>query len=272
MLTALRALAAAVLVAVALGASGCGTETVDPATIADAAEATERAGGAKLSIEGEGSARGQTVDISGTGEMDEQGRSEMVMEVPGRGSMRQVFADYVVYQSMPGVEEQFGEEWMKMDLRRAYEQIGIDIDLLAGPGGNDPRQMLAQMKNAAGEIEKVGTEDVRGVETTHYKGDVDLRKSIERLPADKRAAAERSVEKIIEISGTEGYPMEAWIDEKNLVRRLRMELSMNNPALGGKLDMEFTMDLFDYGKPVTIELPDDEDSVDLTDQVAAQLE
>lgn len=252
-------------------ASGCGTDSVDPATVADAAEASTAAGGAKLTIEGEGTAQGQSIDVSGTGEMDAKGASEMKMDVPGAGTMRQVFADYVLYQQMPGLEEQFGKEWAKTDLRRAYQQIGVDLDLLEQPGGNDPRQMLRQMKNASGEIEEVGSEKVRGVETTHYRGDIDLRKSIERLPEDKRAEAERSMEKVIELSGSDGFPMEVWIDEKKLVRRLRMKMSLDNPALGGKIEMDTTMELFDYGTPVEIEVPADDEVKDLTDVVAQQL-
>lgn len=254
-------------------ALGCGNETVEPSTIAKAADATGSAGSAKLSIEGEGSAKGQTVDIEGTGEMDAAGRSEMEMELPGgAGTMHQVFDRYVVYQQIPGLEEQIGEEWMKIDLVRAYRQIGVSLDLLQQPGGQDPRQMLEQMKNASGEIEKLGTEEVRGVETTHYKGDIDLRKSIERVPAAKREEARRSMEKVIEITGSDGFPMEAWIDEKDLVRRMRMKMSINNPALGGKMDMDITMELFDYGTPVSIDVPDEDDVADLTDTVAQQLE
>lgn len=270
----MRAVTASLLSALAVaGFSGCGAETVDPATIAKAADATGSAGSAKIAIEGEGSAKGQTVDIPGTGEMDEAGRSFMEMELPGgAGTMRQVFDRYVVYQQVPGLEEQYGKEWMKIDLVRAYKQVGVSLELLQQPGGQDPRQMLAQMKNTAGKIEKLGTEEVRGVETTHYKGDIDLRKSVERVPAAKRDEAKRSIEKVIEMSGSDGFPMEVWIDEKDLVRRMRMKMSINNPALGGKMDMDITMEMFDYGTPVSIETPDEDEVEDLTDLVAQELE
>lgn len=80
------------------------------------------------------------------------------------------------------------------------------------------------------------------------------------------------MEKIIEITGSDGFPMEVWIDEKDLVRRMRMQMSINNPALGGKMDMDLSMDLFDYGTPVSIDVPDEDDVADLTDTVAQQLE
>ncbi|HEX8743658.1 MAG TPA: hypothetical protein VF712_11035 [Thermoleophilaceae bacterium] len=269
----IRAALAALLCALAAAvASGCGTDTVDPATVAEAAEATSAAGGAKIELEGTVSARGQTVDISGTGEMDEKGRSAMEMELPGgAGTMRQVFAGYVLYQQLPGIEEQLGKEWMKIDLVRAYRQVGVTLDLLQQPGGQDPRQMLAQLRNASGAIEKLGTEEVQGAETTHYKGDIDLRKQVDRVPAARRDEARRSVEKLIDISGTEGYPMEVWIDDEKLVRRMRMKLSINNPAFGGKIGMDVTMEMSGYGSPVHIAVPPDEQVKDLTDTVARQL-
>ncbi|HEX8646778.1 MAG TPA: hypothetical protein VF715_07735 [Thermoleophilaceae bacterium] len=269
----LRALVAALLCAlVAAVASGCGTETVGIEAIADAAEASASAGGARLEIEGTGEARGQEFDLSGHGVMDAQGNSEMEMELPGgAGTMKQVFRRFVVYQQMPGLEQQIGAEWMKLDLREAYRRIGVDLELIQQPGGNDPRQMLTQMKNASDEVEKVGTEEVRGEKTTHYKADVDVRKSIERLPPARRAEAKEDVEKVIDVSGLESFPMEVWIDDKDLVRRLHMKMSLNNPAFGGKMDMDMTMELFDYGTPVTIDVPAGDEVKDMTAVVAQQL-
>jgi hypothetical protein len=269
-----RALVAALLCALAAAvASGCGgTETVSLETVAAAADASTAAGGARLTISGDASAQGQTFDVNGTGVMDEKGNSEIEMELPGgAGEMKQVFQRFVVYQQMPGIEEQFGKEWMRIDLREAYRRIGVDLDLIQQPGGNDPRQMLEQMKNASDGIEKVGSEEVRGVETTHYKADLELRRIAERVPAARRAEAERAIDKVIEISGSDGYPMEVWIDEKKLVRRIRMDMALNNPAFGGEMDMDITMELFDYGTPVSIDVPGDDEAKDLTGLVADQL-
>jgi hypothetical protein len=205
--------------------------------------------------------------------MDEKGGSDFKMELPGgAGTMRQVTTDkLVMYQQIPGAEEQFGKEWTRIDMVEAYRQIGVDLKLVQAPGGQDPRQALAQLKYAAGEIEKVGTEEIRGTETTHYKGDVDLRKSIEQVPAAKRDDAKRAIDKIIEISGSEGFPMDVWIDGDKLVRRIRMQMTLNNPAFGGEMDMDMTMEMFDYGTPVTIDVPSDDEAEDLTGQVAQQL-
>lgn len=268
-----RALVAALLCAiVAAVASGCGTEDVGVEPIAEAAEATSAAGGSRFVATGTSSAQGQTFDVNGEGRTDARGNSEMELELPGgAGTMKQVLYDWVMYQQIPGMEQQLGAEWTKVDLREAYRAAGVDIELFLPPGGNDPKQWLEQMRKTSDKVEEVGTEEVRGVETTHYKADLELRKAVDHVPAARRAEAERAIDKIIEISGSEGYPMEVWIDDKKLVRRMRMDAEMNNPAMGGKIDIDMTMELFDYGTPVSLDVPDDDEVKDLTDAVAQQL-
>jgi hypothetical protein len=268
-----RALVAALLCALAAAvASGCGTEDVGIEPIAEAAEATSTAGGSRFVASGKSTVQGQTFELTGEGRTDAKGNSEMEMELPGGlGTMKQVLYDWVMYQQLPGMEQQLGAEWAKVDLREAYRRIGVDIELFLPPGGNDPKQWLEQMRKTSDEVEKLGTEKVRGVETTHYKADLEMRKAVDHVPAARRAEAERAVDKIVEISGTEGFPMEVWIDDDKLIRRMRMDFEMNNPAFGGELDMDMTMELFDYGAPVSIEAPDDDEVRDLTDIVAEQL-
>jgi hypothetical protein len=254
--------------AVAVGVSGCGAEDVDPATIAEAAEATSSAGGAKLSLEGEATVVGRTIDIAGSGVMDEQGNSRIVSSAAGAGEMTQVFTkDFVMYQRMPGVEEQFGKEWTKVDMIEANRRNGIDLTLVQGAGGNDPRQMLSQLKASAEEIEELGDEEVRGVNTTHYRAEIDPR-NVDHLPAEKREAGRKSAERLIEMTGVKRTPLEVWIGDDKLLRRLRLKMTLNNPAFGGRMDMDMTMELYDYGSRVSIEVPKDDEAKDLTDFVA----
>ena len=267
----MRVVLAALFCVLAVLASGCGRETVDPAEIAAAAEASASAGTAKVTIEGEGKARGQTFDLDGTGEMDGT-RSEFEMGLPGgAGTMRQVADGFVVYTHVPGVEEQLGKEWTRVDMVEAYRKLGIDLALVGQPGSQDPRQILEQLKNSGNEIEKVGTDTVRGVETTHYRGDMEMRSAVERAPAARRAEAERMVEKVIKLSGTEGFPMDVWVDDDKLVRKMRIQMKLNNPAFGGELEMDMTMELFDYGEPVSVDVPSEDEAQDVTDAVTQAL-
>ena len=51
-----------------------------------------------------------------------------------------------------------------------------------------------RLRAVSEEVEELGTEDVRGVETTHYRTTVDLRRYPDLVPPDRRELARRSIE------------------------------------------------------------------------------
>ena len=83
------ALAVAAVVVVALVLFGGGKDTVPLDTVADAAEATNGAGGFKVEVDGGIRASGQSVPLKAHGEMDAKGqRGHLVFDsagVPGLG-------------------------------------------------------------------------------------------------------------------------------------------------------------------------------------------
>ena len=114
-----------------------------------------------------------------------------------------------------------GKRWLKIDLDAIGKQAGFDVGALMTQGaGQDPTQVLAYLKAASGDVSRVGSEAVRGVPTTHYKATIDFRKMPDSAPADQRAAVRRSIEQLIELSGASTAPIEVWIDEDGLARRL----------------------------------------------------
>ena len=63
----------------------------------------------------------------------------------------------------------------------------------------------------------MGKEDVRGVETTHYKGTIDLEEAVANAPAEQREQLER----LLEQSSVTDLPAEAWIDGDGYLRSSR---------------------------------------------------
>ena len=108
----------------------------------------------------------------------------------------------------------------------------------------EPRSYLEMMEAVAGDVERVGTESIRGVRTTHYRFEIDPRKvespSPQFSPADLAAA------------GIETLPMDVWVGPDDLPRRIRVALG----AAGS--DIEIDMEMYDYGKPVEVEAPPEE--------------
>jgi hypothetical protein len=260
-LLVLLALACPVLVA------GCGSDDVSfDAAVAQAADRTAAVDGMRVAI----TTRVAGQEIHGTGFQDVRGRkAEIHMDIPGAGRVDTVVDDLVMYLRLP--EQLRGalpgdQEWIRVDLRKALSGAGIDLDAMTGMTGTDPAAQLQQLK-ATSDIEKVGTEDVRGVSTTHYRGTIDLHEVPDVVPADQRETARRSIDKLLEQTGGDGtIPVELWVDGDDRVRRLRETIP--NEQAG---DMEMTMELYDFDAREQVEIPDAGDTVDLTDEAASAL-
>jgi hypothetical protein len=97
-----------------------------------------------------------------------------------------------------------------------------------GPGGTTPDRLLEDLIKASKKVEKLGSEEIRGVTTTHYRAQLDETK----LGAD----------------GDASVAVDAWIDEQGLPRRVRI-------PFGGDGDTAAVADLFDFGVPVDVEAP-----------------
>ena len=124
--------------------------------------------------------------------------------------------------------------------------------------------MLRQLKAAGGDIEKVGEEDVRGVATTHYKATIDFERYPELVPADERAAARASMRQLIKLTGARTAPVEVWVDDDDLVRRLEQTTKLTIPG-AGPMSMVQQLELYDFGTKVDIDVPDPAEVADMTD-------
>jgi hypothetical protein len=255
-----------------------GDDTVPLSTVANAAEATSEAGGFKLSIDGSFEVPGaqQSIPMKGSGALDPKaGRGRLVFDSAGPlagaggtdGKIEQIFERGVIYMKMPAIAKQLGgtKEWLRVDVQGAGRALGVDPGQFGQLGGNDPRRMLDQIRAVSGEVKEVGSEKVRGTDTTHYEAEVDLRKYPDRLPEKDREQARVAVEKLIDQTGSATYPMDLWIDEDDLVRRVRIAYEFEVPGQEDGADFRMTMEFYDYGTPIDVAPPPAEDVQDLTD-------
>lgn len=56
-------------------------------------------------------------------------------------------------------------------------------------------------------------------------------------------------------SGLGEIPVDVWLDESGLVRKLTMAFSSTQPGTSGSSDASMTFEIYDYGEDVAIELP-----------------
>lgn len=117
-------------------------------------------------------------------------------------------------------------------------------------GSGSPTQILDDLRDANATVEELGTENLRGVDTTHYRALIDTEALAETMTAEERADFEE------ELGGVSSeFPMDFWIDGDGLVRKFTLDLSgetFDDPEIESAR-MEFEM--FDYGEAIDIQAP-----------------
>jgi hypothetical protein len=260
----------------ALGLAGCGSEDVaevvsPQAAVAGAATKTADAGSARVSFTGTvNGVAGGPVTVSAEGEYTgRQARMTLDMSALGAatggafgGEMELVMDGLVIYMKRPSQITSAlpgGKEWIRLDLAVAGEELGVDFEELRQIQQADPTQTLKYLLGASDDFERLGSEKVRGVETTHYRGTVDLRKALEEIPADSRDELER----VLELTGEPTMPFEVWIDGDGLTRRMKYEQPLPADQGGEETTMALTMEMYDFGAEVDVEPPRDDEVIDL---------
>lgn len=243
------------LLALAFASCGSSGSAVDP--VAQAAKATSQAGGAQMTFTADLGIGG--VSMSGHGYFnDRTGEGDLSMQLVGAATgpvqMTELMKSSTVYIRSNLLQGRLphGAHWMKLDLGRYEQSLGVGLGQLSG-GQADPAQYLQYLKAMGGSAEAVGHEAVRGVQTTRYRGAIDLERAAERLPSPDRAKLRAAMAKAIAQIGTKSFPLEVWIDAHHLVRRMTMRIPL--PAATGTHGLTISMELFAFGPTPTVNPP-----------------
>jgi hypothetical protein len=267
----------AALVSLALLA-GCGGAQEPLDALALAAERTVEAGSARFEMEIEVAAEGQTLAATAAGAVDNAaGRLAMSIDLSslaqafgapagasaGDLSMDMILEGTVAYMRFPLLTRLVanGKPWLKLDLVELAKRGDVDLGQLQSLSDNDPRRTLDYLRAVAGEIRTVGRETVRGVATTHYRAAVNLREYPGLVPDGQREAVQQAVDRIVEQTGIGAVPVEVWVDDEQRVRRMAIELATGAGTV--PVASKVTMELFDYGVPVTVAVPPESEVADL---------
>ncbi len=152
-----------------------------------------------------------------------------------------------------------GGTWLSL----SSEDLGTTADGLGlGAASFDPSKILESLRGVTGEPEVVGTEEVRGVDTTRYTATLDLATAVAEAPADQRDLVEAQLDQL----GTAEIAVDVWVDGEGLARRLQVNMADVLGAAGaGDTSAVLTIELFDYGEPVDIQVPSPDEVTSLGD-------
>ena len=249
----------------ALMLGGCGGGGVDASLIATAVRNTEAAGGAEVAFQANIDVPGQSEPLVMTGSGFEDARGEkasLKFTIPQVGEMDMVADGLTMYMRMPMLTDQLGKDWVKIDLERAWEALGMEADGFAQIG-QKPSDQLRMLETVSDGVTEHGRDTLAGVEATHYSATMDLRRYPELAAPEDRESARRTAERIIELSGESEIPIDVWIDDDQRVRRMELEQVMSQGGVEVRAEMIF--EYVRFGVPVDIDVPDDDDVFDITE-------
>jgi hypothetical protein len=275
-----RVLLALPLLALLLLPTACGSEEtalqLDP--VANAATLTSDAGSARLGFSMTMKAGGRTIKLDGTGVCDfDHSRGTLTMDasalLPGSGDGRFELRTIgsMLYMRMPaGLGGQAlggGKPWVAIDIQKTLKAAGLGT---INPTSlqQDPTQTLRLLRASSTSVKKMGSANIRGVATTRYKAKLDLRKSIEAtgdelgLNEQERAQLRRAAEQMSTQAGLKTIPIEIFVDQKGLLRRMR--LTMKSTIAAAPFALTQTTDFYDFGVDVHVEAPPESQVFDLS--------
>jgi len=229
--------------------------------VAAAAQRVEKVGGGRMSLYFVYSSPAipQPVAASGSGVFNEKThRSRIVVRFrnPASGEQMQLVEiddgddKYEGGNIVAGILPP-GKRWVRTSKSEASEEDETPLDM------EDSMDLLDE----SGRVSLVGHESVNGKSTRHYRGEVQLDALVALLRTqgkDTEADAYESIEGVSPVQIT----AEAWVDRKNLLRRMRVVMPMPGEPGQPPTTIDMRMDFFAYGAEPDIRVPDPASVVD----------
>ncbi|HEY3670823.1 MAG TPA: LppX_LprAFG lipoprotein [Acidimicrobiia bacterium] len=264
-----RGALAGIVVALAVTAAACGGgggsdasgASVSIKTLQAAASNSQAAESSRFTMDMSVDVAGEPVTITIDGVMAGDGKTgELQVSMPIVGDIEERVVDGVIYMnlgSFPGAPAELdGKQWVKLDPEQLQQQGGVFGDLADQAEANSPNQGLEYLQGLSGDVQNLGQEDVGGRPATHYRASIDYTKVLDHLPS---ASAE-----VRDALGKLGSaPADVWIDDQDRV--VKMHMTIDGSASGaGAGTAELTMELSDFGVPVDVQAPPEDQTVDFS--------
>jgi hypothetical protein len=219
-----------------------------------AADATKGAGSSRVSMTADFASGGQSGRLEAEGTFDyttNRGSLDMRFEDTASGqevSVRFVLDGTVFYMKLPAEAGlPGGKPWVRVDLTEAEGMAFLGE--LSQTSPSNPAQILDHLRGVSRSIQEVGRETVRDVDTVHYRATVDLERAADRLSEKGRDSYLEAIKPL----ETTTLPMDVWVDEDGLVRRMGFSFEVSEG--GQSVTMTLRMDLYEFGIDVDVSAP-----------------
>ncbi|MDX6491107.1 MAG: hypothetical protein QOD43_1352 [Gaiellaceae bacterium] len=248
----------AILAALLLVVAGCGGGGGKSAQnsalaglnpIAQAAAKTSGAGSVKIEFD----ISGKGVNGGGRGVFDTgtTGAGRLAMTVQGNSgpatTVDTISNGAVLYLRSPVFAQAIpaGKSWVRVDLATLAKQNGVDLGSLVDSNPT-PNGALAYLRGSTGKVQELGKEKVKGEDTTHYRATIDLEQAAKRA----KGSTKQSIRRVIDVAGVTKLPVDVWVGADGYVRKVTYAQHS-----GKSQSARITMEMYDFGSPVTITAP-----------------
>jgi hypothetical protein len=217
---------------------------------------------------------GSPVELSGTGAVDNDipimavdlDIGALGAALPGGATTNFVYDGRSFYLRFPEAMTGSlgGKRWVRIDLSDLSRISGVDLQAaLEQFRSPDPGANLAMLTGAADDVKDLGTEEVRGERTKHLRMTVDVDKALGKAPSRLRS----SLSQLVSSLGTRELPMDVWLGDDLLPRRLAYEMDLSRGPTAGlpnaARSLRMRLDIYDYGESVAAVVPPPEGTVNL---------
>lgn len=247
------------------GSAGGSAAASTPVSLTRAAYVTSQAPGFQFQMNVTAELDGHDLGVSAEGAIDERAEEGSVnVSVEGHKLTELVKNPYVYVQLPSGSAAAIagGKPWVRANVDTYTQALGAPSPFQEDT--NRPGQTLSLL-DSSDDVTDVGSEQVRGVSTTHYHALVD----VSRLdPSASAAGASRFAEVLEKLTGASTLPVDAWVDAQGRVRKFSLSLQGHTPV--GGLDETVSMELFDFGPQPRVSVPAEAEVADITGTLASQ--
>lgn len=241
-----------------------------------AADVSSGAVGYRMNMKMDESVAGQNVKLTADGSFSPSSKAAsmtMTMQLPSSLMSQTLQMQFVmdagtVYVKLPASlagRIPGAKPWLSMNLAQIGKLSKVP-GLGSMMGSSSPLTNSGQYLDflkaaAAGSVTDVGTQTIGGVQTTHYQAKIDVAKLPGAVPSADRAAVQKLVTTLEQHSTIADMPVDVWIDQGNLVRRLQLTFSQN--VAGKSVAVKIVENFTDYGAQPAPTVPSAGQTTDL---------